>query len=694
MADRVGQQLGNYRLMRLLGQGGFAEVYLGEQVYLNSQAAIKILYTHLAQEDAARFLSEARTLVHLVHPHIVRLLDFGVEGTTPFLVMDYAPGGTLRQRHPRGERLPLATIVDYVNQVADALQYAHDEKLIHRDIKPENMLLGRRNEILLSDFGIAVVAQSSRYDRTQDTTGTIAYMAPEQIQAHPRPASDQYALGIVVYEWLCGDRPFGGSFTEIAAKHVLVPPPPLRQKLPTLAPEVEEVVMSALAKDPHQRFASVQAFATALRQASQLATVQRVPQRWTPPQPADAPTMLSQAQQPTELVSRPSESFIPTQLVTPASQLPISTEPSTSPVQPSTPKEIPTPSTHPALPPTELAAPASQAASPPPQVAPPMSQPPLPLAPAPSSRPPAEVPGVLIPREPAKAKRGISRRTVIVGLGLTGLAVACGGINWWVLKPRLLYTYWGHSPFAVTAVAWSLDGRRIASGSLDKTVQVWDAADGGHVFTYRGHSDSVEAVAWSPDGKRIASGGDDKTVQVWDAFNGGNVYTYRGHSRAVSAVAWSPDGRRIASASQDKTVQVWDAANGGNVYTYRGHSYFVSAVAWSPDGRRITSGSGNFYNRNDDHTVQVWDAANGGHVYTYRGPSAAVNTVAWSPDGRRIASGSEDNTVQVWDAANGGHVYTYRGHSRGVNAVAWSPDGKRIASAGGYDYTVQVWVAG
>ncbi len=174
MAERIGQQLGNYRLVRLLGTGGFAEVYLGEHIYLKSQAAIKVLYTHLAHEEVAGFLSEAQTLVRLIHPHIVRLLDFGVQGNTPFLVMDYAPNGTLRQRHPKGERLHLATIVGYVKQLADALQYAHDEKLIHRDIKPENMLLGRRNEILLSDFGIAVVAQSSRYDRAQDAGGTIA----------------------------------------------------------------------------------------------------------------------------------------------------------------------------------------------------------------------------------------------------------------------------------------------------------------------------------------------------------------------------------------------------------------------------------------------------------------------------------------------------------------------------------------
>src|SRR5947209_3411155 len=141
MPDRVGQQLGNYRLVRLLGRGGFAEVYLGEHNRLNTQAAIKVLHTQLSEEDVNGFLAEARTIANLEHPYIVRVFDFDVKDGTPFLVMSYAPGGTLRQRHPKDTQLPLSTIVSYVKQVADALQYAHDKKVIHRDIKPENMLL-------------------------------------------------------------------------------------------------------------------------------------------------------------------------------------------------------------------------------------------------------------------------------------------------------------------------------------------------------------------------------------------------------------------------------------------------------------------------------------------------------------------------------------------------------------------------
>src|SRR5260221_709075 len=263
MAERVGQQLGNYRLVSLLGQGGYAEVYLGQHVYLDTLAAIKILHARIASDDVEHFLAEARTVARLVHPHIVRVLEFDVRDSIPYLVVDYAPNGTLRKRHPRSVPLPLSTVVSYVTQLASALQYAHEQKVIHRDVKPENMLMGRNGEVLLSDFGIALITQSSRYESSIDMAGTIAYMAPEQIEAHPRPASDQYSLGIVVYEWLTGDRPFHGTFREIASKHTVVPPPSLCKQVPTLPPAVEQVVLIALAKEPKQRFGSVLAFATA-----------------------------------------------------------------------------------------------------------------------------------------------------------------------------------------------------------------------------------------------------------------------------------------------------------------------------------------------------------------------------------------------------------------------------------------------
>jgi serine/threonine protein kinase len=267
MSSLIGQKLGNYLLTDFLGQGAFATVYLGEHIRLHNRAAIKVLHTRLIDENVDQFLAEARIIARLNHPHIVRVFDFNVENDIPFLVEDYASKGTLRRLHPIGARLPLDVVVNYTKQIAEALQYAHDEKVIHRDVKPENLLIGLHNDILLSDFGIATISQSSRMTNMQDVAGTAAYMAPEQLKGQPRRASDQYSLAIIVYEWLSGSYPFRGSFSEIASQHLFVPPPPLRQTLPTLLPGIEEVILIALAKEPQQRFASIRAFANALEQA-------------------------------------------------------------------------------------------------------------------------------------------------------------------------------------------------------------------------------------------------------------------------------------------------------------------------------------------------------------------------------------------------------------------------------------------
>lgn len=267
--NRVGLQLGNYRLLQQLGKGGFAEVYLGKHSYLGSYAALKILQVSLSEKDVQRFQSEAQTLVRLTHPHIVRVLDFFVEQAMPVLVMDYAQGGTLRQRHPCGSRLPLATVVEYVRQISQALLYAHGHGIIHRDVKPENILLGAHHRLLLSDFGLALLAPSPQLFSTQELAGTLPYMAPEQLRGKPAFASDQYALGVMAYEWLCGECPFIGSYWEVIHQQVSVVARPLRQRCPELSETVEDVVLKALAKDPTERFGSISAFAEALEQAAQ-----------------------------------------------------------------------------------------------------------------------------------------------------------------------------------------------------------------------------------------------------------------------------------------------------------------------------------------------------------------------------------------------------------------------------------------
>lgn len=269
MGDRVGQRLGNYHLLRLLGRGTFAEVYLGEHALLKSYAALKVLHRFLADQDQEDFIAEGYTLVRLKHEHIVRLLDFDIIDDVPFLVMEYAPGGTLRRRYPRQSCLPVEVVVSYVRQMAEALDYAHGLSVVHRDVKPENMLLGEHGEILLGDFGIATMVHATQARRVEyQQAGTLPYMAPEQLQKSPLPASDQYALGIVAYEWLCGERPFLGNEWTLIHQHLSVTPPPLREKNIYISPAVEAVVMRALAKRPDERFSNVREFAAALARAA------------------------------------------------------------------------------------------------------------------------------------------------------------------------------------------------------------------------------------------------------------------------------------------------------------------------------------------------------------------------------------------------------------------------------------------
>src|SRR5260370_11318347 len=157
MADRAGQHIDDYRLIRLLGTGSFGEVYRGEHVHDRSLVAVKMV--SLSQENLKEFVKEASTTLRLKHPHIIHLQALGMSADdSPYLIMDYAPNGTLRQRHTRGARLPLDTIVSYLLPLAEALQYSHDRRVIHRDVKPENVLIGQDCKVLVSDFGLSLVA--------------------------------------------------------------------------------------------------------------------------------------------------------------------------------------------------------------------------------------------------------------------------------------------------------------------------------------------------------------------------------------------------------------------------------------------------------------------------------------------------------------------------------------------------------
>lgn len=266
---------GKYRELKVLNdsEGNFAIVFLVKHIHLNTSHAMKVLRTALITEAGRKkFEQEAQLVAHLKHPHIVRVTDYGIEPDgTPFIVMDYAPNGSLRNHHPRGTRLPLATIISYIKQLSSALHYAHVRKIIHCDIKPENMLLGEDNEVLLSDFGLAIIIASSRTDALY-IAGTAVYMSPEQFRGKEISAAcDQYGLAVVVYEWLCGEPPFiEGNFMQLGFQHTYDPPRTLQERVPSILPKIQNVVLKALSKDPKDRYPDILAFADALEAAIKL----------------------------------------------------------------------------------------------------------------------------------------------------------------------------------------------------------------------------------------------------------------------------------------------------------------------------------------------------------------------------------------------------------------------------------------
>ena len=659
-----------FRLDRLVGQGGFARVYLSTDLLLDRQVAVKVLSPSQIGADTApfldRFAAEARLIARLEHPHILGLYDYGQSDDLAYLVMPYVAGGSLHDARRLAGRFSPPQVAAYLRQVAAALDYAHRNNIVHRDIKPQNMLL-RDDQLLVADFGIAKVL---REDSTQSGTaiiGSASYMAPEQFQGRVGRATDIYALGCVMFELLTGAPPYPGPAERSMFGHVWGEIPRLAATLPDAPPALQAVLDQALAKRPEDRFASAGELSDAF--ASALANPHEQPTRRLDPSPPPVP--------PPPLVVPIASTNLPAYPAAPLAGTPTTVLPAAPQHPPANRRLVvgliagmvtllillgiggvifanrPTPGESGSSPTPEPTLAAALSAT---------------AAPTASIRPAPTV--ATSASHTAIQLSGNAERVELTAWSPNGAFLATaredGIAQWWRKDGQLVRELTGHTD-AVRSLAWSPDGRYLATGGYDGDVLLWQENQ-PNPTRITGNGDTVSFLAWSPDGKVLAA-----TSGVL-RFIQANTWTVAATSETPSAyhaLAWSPDGRLLAVGSQGVLGLYY--SDGRLAASLTGHTGDVIGLAWSPDSTRLASAGGN---------LRLWDAKTFQLVSAMAGHSGEVTSVAWSPDGKVISSGATDGTVRLWQP-DGTPLRTLLGHNQNILLVAWLRDGTLVSGDNG-----------
>ncbi len=612
--DLLDRALGKYIILEEIGRGGMGAVYKARDVELDRIVAMKVLSPYLVGEPhlVQRFMREARLAANLDHPNIVAIYDIGGEGGYYYFVMKYLEGRPLKEIIAQGGPLSLDEVVKIVRQLASALDYAHQQNLVHRDVKPGNVIIAPDGHATLTDFGLAKVVESMKLTASGETIGTLEYMAPEQARGETSPASDIYSLGVMTYEMLTGRLPFQGTNqATLLYQHLHEPPPPLHRWNPTIPPEVERVVLKAMAKEPAERYATAGEMARELEQAA----------RRTPfPAPFQRPAEPEKVAPPR---ARPTLAFFPPFLAwirrrrwailggVGALFLLLALLFGVQHVAPAFFGRSPSP----------MATPAATA----PAIFPPFL--PYRFLPLVSKSSPTSTPAV-----PAR------------------LALFCH-LEEWEGRGHLSYWEWGWKEATPwpglpnhpvdSQVSWSPDGKWLAL----------IISEAGYPYLYRIHLDGSglfrlaeagrvkEDPAWSPDSNSMAyaagSRQGDRGIFLLPA-TGGRAQNLTPGKSDDWAPAWSPDGKFIAFVSNragptNTEIYRLEVA-GGQVERLTdspGEDIFPS---WSPDGKSIAFLS----NRSGEFRLYRMDTQ-GGQVEELYAGAVELERPAWSPQGDWLA---------------------------------------------------------
>jgi WD40 repeat protein/serine/threonine protein kinase len=621
-------------------------------------------------------------------------------------------------------------------QVAEALEYAHKQGILHRDVKPSNLLLDTQGTVWVTDFGLAKADDQQNLTHTGDILGTVRYMPPEAFEGRSDARSDVYSLGLTLYEMLAFRPAFEEKERKRLIKQVTQEEPPRLSKLNRQVPrDLETIVHKAIDRDPQQRYASAGALAEDLQQfiedepilARRVSQTERV-RRWCRHNPvvagltavlalvflagfagvawkwqeAERQKDIALAAQRGEAGQRAlaveqaefatREMHLSRRLVY-ASDMNLAQQAWESGIfgraRAVLERQLPQAGQE------DLRGFEWRYLS---QLCQDGSQRTLPAH-------TAVVTGIAFSPDGQTLVTAAEDNSVrlwdvaswrqvkllvpwpqSVAFAPDGkiLAIAGGStVKLWDIAARCERAVFPHST-VVAALAFSPNGKLLATGSLDNNVRVWDVAAQRPVGTLRGHTQLLRTVAFSRDGKILASGGSDNTVRLWDVAALKEITTFRRHKSLVGSLSFSSDGKTLASASIDGTVQLYDVVTLQWRTSLPWQRTTIEPVTFSPDGKTLATGGG-------DGTVRMWDLETKIVVAMLRGHENPIKSLAYAPDGQTLVSGCYDGTVKVWDLSNQRDPTILKDQKPSFGAIAFSADGKTLAVGDKPNRRIKLW---